>query len=73
MNYYDKQFRQNLMDLLNNYRKILVQLETAGDKTQIIFLSESINKVDRACQIIKPSLLISWTKRKSKIAGKRVC
>ncbi len=31
MNYYDKAFRQNLMDLLNNYRKTLVHLETEGE------------------------------------------
>lgn len=54
MNYYDKEFRLSLIELLNNYRKILVQLETEGDKTKVIFLSESISKVDRACQIIKP-------------------
>lgn len=64
MNYYDKEFRLSLIELLNNYRKILVQLETEGDKTKVIFLSESISKVDSALKIIKPGLFDFLDERK---------
>lgn len=74
MNYYDKEFRLSLIELLNNYRKILVQLETEGDKTKVIFLSESISKVDRACQIIKPGLFDFLDEKKiQKLQESRYC
>lgn len=65
MNYYDNTFRNNLIEMLGNYRKMLSQIEMSGDKGYgNIFVSESIKKVDEAIKIIKPSAFDFLTEKK---------
>lgn len=74
MKYYDSEFRSQLTEMLNNYRKLLVQMESNCDKTQIIFVSESIKKVDLALKIIKPSIFDFIDEKKiQKLQESRYC
>lgn len=65
MKYYDTIFRNNLIDILGNYRKVLSQIELSSDKSyNNIFISESIKKIDEAIKIIKPAAFDFLTEKK---------
>lgn len=56
MNYYDSNFRKNLLDLLSSCKKMLRQVELSStDKEYNFFITDTIKKVDEAYKIVSPS------------------
>lgn len=56
MNYYDSNFRKNLLELLSSCRKMLRQVELSStDKEYNFFITDMIKKVDEAYKIVSPS------------------
>lgn len=66
MNYYEDSFRYKLSDILQSYRKLLVQLETKEESPNRIFMTDTIKQLDDVCKIIKPSIFDFLTENKIK-------
>lgn len=65
MNYYDSNFRKNLLELLSSCRKMLRQVELSStDKEYNFFITDTIKKVDEAYKIISPSPFDFLSERK---------
>ena len=65
MNYYDSNFRKNLLELLSSCRKMLRQVELSStDKEYNFFITDMIKKVDEAYKIVSPSPFDFLSERK---------
>ena len=65
MNYYDSNFRKNLLDLLSSCKKMLRQAELSStDKEYNFFITDMIKKVDEAYKIVSPSPFDFLSERK---------
>lgn len=64
MRYYDTDFRDNLSELLTNYRKMLTHASASNDKNYGVLISGEIKEVDKALKIVKPSIYDSLTEKK---------
>ena len=52
MRYYDTDFRDNLSELLTNYRKMLTHASASNDKNYGVLISGEIKEVDKALKIV---------------------
>lgn len=65
MNYYDSNFRKNLLDLLSSCKKMLRQVELSStDKEYNFFITDTIKKVDEVYKIVRPSPFDFLSERK---------
>ena len=65
MNYYDINFRKNLLDLLSSCKKMLRQVELSStDKEYNFFITDTIKKVDEVYKIVRPSPFDFLSERK---------
>lgn len=65
MNYYDSNFRKNLLYLLSSCKKMLRQVELSStDKEYNFFITDTIKKVDEVYKIVRPSPFDFLSERK---------
>lgn len=65
MNYYDSNFRKNLLELLSSCKKMLRQVELSStDKEYNFFITDTIKKVDEVYKIVRPSPFDFLSERK---------